>query len=155
MNFFNSLRAQPTTIDSINELKRRIDNTVFTDTVYITDATYDLRQWNSIGVWSIFGYLKNDTLLKTISRLKNSRTRVTYYGSKHHDSDGDVIYVKDYDESTGKLLAEAWGTKTHNNLFDSALMANIPNPHLDDEKNGELLLARGNYAFDVRSKQVD
>src|SRR5262249_12303930 len=149
----NAASAQ--TIADIDLRKARIDNLQFTDTVLINDTVYDLLSKER----EIIGYLHKDTLLKTISRFKNSnRVRIAYYSGKRNYSDnGIVIYLKEYDEITQQLLTEVYAHENHKPYLEPVIISAILIATLneDEQKSTSLLLSRSNYNYQINAKLVD
>lgn len=142
------------TLDDIERLKNRIDRALFTDTVFVTDTVYDLLGKES----EIIGYFKKDTLLKTITRFKNSkRIRIVYSWGKRYSSDnGNIAYIRDYDESTGKTLAEIFAKPDSLYLWNIVLQKQMISAANEDEVNSaELFLRRSDYSYPIEAKQVD
>lgn len=87
-------------VKSIDRLIYRIDHTKFSDSITILDSTNRTRT-----LVQITGYLSGDTLMKSITRFKqSSRIRLTYY-------DIDLsVYVKEFDSTTNEIFSEVYGS---------------------------------------------
>jgi hypothetical protein len=87
------------TVKSIDKLIYRVDNTKFSDSITILDSANRTKT-----PVKITGYLSGDTLLKSVTRFKQSaRVRLTYYKNDRS------VYVKEFDSTTNEMLTEVYG----------------------------------------------
>ncbi len=140
------LTAHSQDISSIDKLKVRIDNLLYTDTVIITDTIFDLKGYEEK---EIQGFRHGDTLVKTIAKFKNSsRIRVSYF-SCLPNYQNKVVYVKDFDEKTNDLLIElyAWD--------EEILKSNIIKASNNYTTRPSDILRRSDYSTKIGFKIVD
>lgn len=91
-------------VKTIDSLIQRIDATSPTDSITVIDSTRFERR-----PIKVTGFLKGDTLLKTIIRFNNASIhRITYYKQWAKDY-ASARYVKDVDTLTNKVLLEVYG----------------------------------------------
>jgi len=110
------------TIESIDSLKKQIDNTCFSDTVLILDTI------SSKEPIQVTAFLKGDTLLKTIVKYKDTpRIRLSYYQCVYENRFSPV-YVQDIDSLTNEIFLEVYGN--HYQILKS----NIIKPLSEQEK---------------------
>jgi hypothetical protein len=84
----------------------------------------------------ITGYLSGDTILKSITRFKQStRIRLTYYESDRS------IYVKDFDSATNEIYSEVYGSGY--TIFKSQIFKPLD---VEEKKEPYRLLDNSNYS---------
>jgi|GEM_PF-2603782 len=128
------------TIKSIDKLIYRIDHIKFSDSITIFDSANSRRK-----LVQITGYLSGDTLMKSITRFKeSSRIRLTYY-----DNDRS-LYVKEFDSITNEIYSEVYGSGY------TILKSHILKPLDIEEKNEPYrLLENADYSTAIGFAVVD
>lgn len=133
------------TIEDIDSLRQKIDNSIYTNTITITDTPKIATQ-----PVEVQAFLNNDTLLKTIARYSNSsRLRITYY---EQTSYGHVVpvYIKDVDSLTNIVLIEVY--EKDNTIIKSTIRA----PLDDEEANYPYrILLNSNFSSEIGFALVD
>jgi hypothetical protein len=100
----SSLSAICQTVESIDSFINQVCQTQFTDSV-----TMDFRSADTTHPFQVTSYFKNDTLLMTVGRFKNSsRLRFTYYEFVNEQY-ANVLCVRDIDSSKNKIILEVYG----------------------------------------------
>jgi hypothetical protein len=98
---FLSTIAFGQSIKSIDKLVSEINAKGFTDSITILDSPRVMTR-----PIQVIGFLKDDTLVKTIAKFTNSsRLKYSYY----HKQQTTPAYVKDIDSLTNEVLLEVYG----------------------------------------------
>jgi len=128
------------TIKSIDKLIYRVDHTKFSDSITILDSTNRMRK-----PVQITGYLSGDTLMKSITRFKQStRIRLTYYENDRS------LYVKEFDSTTNELYSEVYGSGY------TVYKSHIVNPlGIEEKKEPYILLENSDYSTVIGFAVVD
>jgi len=140
------------TLESIDSIVRQIDQTHFNDSISI-----NLKSKDSTEPFQVTAFLKNDTLLKTIARFKNSsRLRFTYYEFEYKQY-SNTLCAKDIDSTTNKTLLEVYGRKGIG-VSSIILKINIVDPleiNSKDTNYPSRLLEYSNYSIRIMFALVD
>ena len=128
------------TIKSIDKLIYRVDNTKFTDSITILDSVNRMRK--SV---QITGYLSGDTLMKSVTRFKqSSRIRLTYYDNERS------VYVKEFDSTTNEMFSEVYG------LGYTVYKSKVIKPlDIEEKKEPYRLLENSDYSTAIGFAVVD
>lgn len=134
-----TLLTSPTfsqSVEIIDNLIYKIENTTFSDTITILDSPrVATRPIN------ITAYLKADTLLKTVAKYPNSsRLRFSYYDKQQNTP----VYVKDVDSLTKDVLLEVYGENY--DVFKSTIIK-----HLEEQESKQpyRVLQNANFSTEI------
>ena len=130
------------TVKSIDKLVSEINATRFTDSIIILDSPrVDTRPIQ------VIGFLKGDTLLKTVAKYYNSsRLKYSYYDKEQTTP----LYVKDIDSLTSKILLEVYGKNYE------VYKSNIKTPLEDQEvKQPYRVLHNSDFSTEIGFALVD
>ena len=128
------------TVKSIDQLIYRVDHTKFSDSITFLDSTNRMRK-----LVQITGYLSGDTLMKSISRFKeSSRLRLTYYDNNQ------ALYAKEFDSITNEVYSEVYGSRY------TILKSHIVKPlDIEETKEPSRLLENSDYSTVIGFAVVD
>ena len=128
------------TVKSIDKLIYRVDHTKFSDSITIRDSTNRTRT-----LVQITGYLSGDTLLKSITRFKqSSRIRLTYY------DDDRSVYVKEFDSTNNEVFSEVYGSGY--TVYKSQVVKPLD---IEEKKEPYRLLENSDYSTVIGFAVVD
>ncbi|MBL7745773.1 MAG: hypothetical protein JNN00_20040 [Chitinophagaceae bacterium] len=155
MMFLNSYAQS---IQSIDAIRNRIDNTIFSDTIILNHSRYDHLNHDEN---EVIGFFHNDSLLKTITRLRTSTQTKTVYYQYAKDFpfsvsgyDGTAIYAKEIDTSNPYFFNEIYARIDEKYSWNHTILKQSSSTRLDDSASLKFRLLLNNYAFPMHLKRI-